>query len=94
MKQAEQSPANLMVESYQLIGARQMLQRLRDSYQFMPKTKAGKDDAVYLKDELDMIASSQDNTRHFLCGDYRIHYRNHQRDKKGKLIKVEAYFAP
>ena len=89
-----EKPASLYEESFELIGARKMLLRLRDSYRFMPKTKTDKDDAVYLQAELDLIVSSQDNTRHFLCGDYRIHYRNHQRDKKGKLIKVEAYFAP
>ena len=89
-----EKPASLYEESFELIGARKMLLRLRDSYRFAPKTKTDKDDAVYLQAELDMIVSSQDNTRHFLCGDYRIHYRNHQRDKKGKLIKVEAYFAP
>ena len=71
-----------------------MLQRLRDEYKIVPKCKGDKDDAVYVKAELDMILSSLDNTRHFLCGDYRIHYRNHERDKKGRLIKVEAYFAP
>ena len=71
-----------------------MLLRLRDSYRFMSKTKKDKAAAVYLQAELDMIGSSMDNTRHFLCDDYRIHYRNHQRDKNGKLIKVEAYFAP
>ena len=94
MKQAVQSPANLIVESYQLMGARQMLQRILDFYDIKPKTKQAKDDDVYLKAELSMILSSVDNTRHFLCGDYRIHYRNHQRDKKDRLIKVEAYFAP
>ena len=94
MTQTEQSPANLMVESYQLMGARQMLQRILDSYIIKPKAKQGKDDDVYLKAELSMILSSTNNTLHFLCGDYRIHYRNHQRDKKGRLIKVEAYYAP
>ena len=85
---------NLYEESFELIGARKMLLRLRDSYRFAPKVKGDKDDGVYLQAELDLIGSSQDAVRHFLCGDYRIHYRNHERDKKGKLIKVEAYFAP
>ena len=77
-----------------MMGARQMLQRILDTYNIKTKAKQDKDDDVYLKAELNMIVSSQDNIRHFLCGDYRIHYRNHQRDKKGKLVKVEAYFAP
>ena len=94
MEQAVQSPANLIVESYQLMGARQMLQRILDFYDIKPKAKRGKDDDTYLNAEISMILSSIDNTRHFLCGDYRIHYRNHQRDKKDRLIKVEAYYAP
>lgn len=94
MEHEGQKPANLMVESYQLNGARQMLQRILDSYNIKSKEKQGKDDEIYLKAELSMILSSIDNTRHFLCGDLRIQYRNHQRDKKGRLIKVEAYYAP
>ena len=89
-----EKPASLYEESFELIGARKMLLRLRDSYSIKWLRRCDKDDAVYEKAELDLILSSQDNTRHFLCGDYRIHYRNHKRDKKGKLIKVEAYFAP
>ena len=45
------------------------------------------------KTEMDLILSSKAATRHFLCGDLRIHYRGHERDKKGRLVKVEAYFA-
>lgn len=85
---------NLYEESLELQGARKMLLRLRDSYRIVDVEKIGNDNAVYTKAELDMIVSSKDNTRHFLCGDMRIHFRNHQRDKKGKLIKVEAYYAP
>lgn len=95
----KQEPANLVVESYQLAGARQMLLRLRDEFKITGFTKDVKyysraEDAVYAAAELDMIQSSMDNVRHFLSGDLRIHYRNHERDKKGRLIKVEAYFAP
>ncbi len=86
-------PVNLVIESFQLQGARQMLLRLLDEYKITYKKKAGVDDAVYLKAEIDLILSSKDATRHFLCGDLRIHYRGHERDKKGRLVKVEAYFA-
>lgn len=94
MKEQENEPVNLVVESYQLAGARLMLQRILESYKLMPIWKGKKDDEVYVKAELDMIMSSVDNTRHFLCGDLHIHYRGHKIDKKGKLIKVEAYYAP
>lgn len=90
----ENKPANLVIESIQLQGARQMLLRLLDVYKITAKERMSKDDAIYTKAELDLILSSKDNTRHFLFGDMCIHYRGHERDKKGKLVRVEAYFAP
>ena len=86
-------PTNLIIESFQLQGARQMLLRLLDVYKIAPKEKQGKDDAIYTKAEMDLILSSKDNTRHFLYGDKFIRYRGHERDKKGRLVKVEAYFS-
>ena len=89
----DSKPVNLAIESYQIQGARQMLLRLLDVYDIVPKGKKRKDDEVYTTAEMDLILSSKDATRHFLCGDLRIHYRGHERDKKGRLVKVEAYFA-
>lgn len=88
----ENRPTNLVIESYQLQGARQMLSRLLDVYKVSFKDKGGKDDAIYAKAEMNLILSSMDATRRFLCGDLRIHYREHERDKKGRLVKVEAYY--
>ena len=94
MKQ-DDKPVNIVLESYQLQGARQMLQRIMDVYSIRPKGLGrSKEEQVYVDAELRTILSSVDNVRHFLCGDYRIHYCNHQTDKKGKLIKIEAYYAP
>ena len=94
MKQ-DNKPINLVLESYQLQGARQMLSRLMDNYEIRPKgIRPSKEEQVYVDAELNMILSSVDNVRHFLCGDCRIHYQNHQRDKKGNLIKVDAYYLP
>ena len=70
-----------------------MLLRMRDCYKIKFKRKCDQDDAVYEQAELDMIASSPYNIRHFLCGDYRVCYRNHKHDSKGRLISAEAYFA-
>lgn len=85
---------NLYEESFLLQGARQMLSRMMDIYNIRPKgLRETKEEQVYVDAELNMILSSVDNVRHFLCGDYRIHYRNAQKDKKGKLIKIDAYFA-
>lgn len=85
-------PTNLVIESYQLQGARQMLSRLLDVYKVSFKDKRGKDDAIYAKAEMDLILSSMNATRRFLSGDQLIRYRGHERDKKGRLVKVEAYY--
>ena len=89
----DSKPVNLAIESFQIQGARQMLMRLLDVYDILPKGKKRKDDAIYTKAEMDLILSSKDNTRHFLYGDKFIRYRGHERDKKGRLVKVEAYFS-
>jgi len=49
------------------------------------------DDKVYIKAELDTITSSKRNMKLWLDGT-PMRYRNHKRDKKGKLESVEAYF--
>lgn len=69
-----------------------MLSRLLDAYKVSFKNKGGKDDAIYAKAEMDLILSSMDATRRFLSGDLRIRYRGHERDRKGRLVKVEAYY--
>jgi len=50
------------------------------------------DDKVYIKAELDMITSSKRNMQLWLDGTTRIAYRNHKRNKKGKLESCECYF--
>jgi len=84
---------NLTLDSYYISGARQMLLRLLDNFNIGAMEKCDKNDAVYVKAELDMILSSTDNTRQFLYGDQDIHFRNHESDKRGRLVSVEAYFA-
>lgn len=49
------------------------------------------DDKVYIKAELDMITSSKRNMQLWLDGT-EMRYRNHKRDKKGKLESCECYF--
>jgi hypothetical protein len=53
--------------------------------------KPKKDDWIYLKAEWDFITSSKRNMQLYLDGT-EIRYRNHQRNKKGKLESVECYF--
>lgn len=78
--------------SCELNGARKMLARLLDEYDIVWKQKRDKNDRVYTKAELELILSSKDNMFRFLSGQKPIFYRNPVRDKKGKLIKVEAYY--
>ena len=49
------------------------------------------DDKVYIKAELDLITSSKRNMQLWLDGT-QMRYRNHNRNKKGKLESVDAYF--
>ena len=50
------------------------------------------EDKVYIKAELDFITSSKRNMQLWL-DDTPMRYRNHKRDKKGKLESCECYFA-
>lgn len=49
------------------------------------------DDKVYIKAELDTITSSKRNMQLWLDGT-QMRYRNHKRNKKGKLESCECYF--
>lgn len=69
-------------------GARMAAMRLMEGY-FMDRVKG--DEKVYLKAELELIKASLENTEKFLSGS-PIGYRNHERNKRGKLVKCEAYF--
>lgn len=53
--------------------------------------KPKKDDWIYLKAEWDLITSSKRNMQLYLDGT-EIRYRNHRRNKKGKIESVECYF--
>lgn len=82
---------NLEYESAYLLGARIALQK----YNEWPKgsSKAERDNKVYARAELDLFLSSNDAMKRFLSSDGKdIRYKNHVRDKKGRLIKCEAYF--
>lgn len=55
------------------------------------KWNAKGDDRVYRDAELALITQSKRTMELFMDGT-QIRYRNHERDKKGKLVKCEAYF--
>ena len=79
-------------------GARMMLYRLREHCLCdEPKPKGygkDKDRLIYQKAVLDLIMDSKENVDRFLSDDYdEIRFTDHERDKKGKLVKCRAYFA-
>ena len=70
-------------------GALMAVMKVTDS--LLSGNKPKKDDWVYLKSEWELITSCKRNMQLYLDGT-EIRYRNHQRNKKGKLESVEAYF--
>lgn len=50
----------------------------------------GKDTKVYSDAIYEMLKDKR-NMSMFLDGEREIHYKNHKRDKKGRLVYVEAY---
>lgn len=55
------------------------------------KRKPKGDDWVYLEAEWRLYTESVRNMQLYMDG-YEVRYRNHQKDKRGKLIRCEAYF--
>lgn len=86
---------NLHEWSNRMQGAREMLLAIIDSVNeskgrfFLDS--AGKDSKVYHDAIVQLILDNLDNTQKFLMKK-PIGYRNHVRDKKGKLASREAYF--
>ena len=81
--------------SERMNGARMMLSYLRDQMQRgaridLDPTPKG-EGKIYTEAIFRLALSNPDNTEKFMAG-CEIGYRNHERDKKGKLIKAEAYF--
>jgi len=82
-------PMNLAQWGEYVDGARAAAVKLIDEY--VRARKPTKADMPYLNAELAYITASKDNMWKWLQSDGKFHYRNHVRDKKGKLICVEAY---
>lgn len=85
--------------SIYLNGARDMLLKLRDrglleearSKNGIPRAKG--DELVINKALVDLLLSGKTNCDRFLLDEYQIRFTDHERDKKGKLVKCRAYFA-
>lgn len=70
-------------------GALMAVRKVTESISGGDKPKG--EDWIYLKAEWDLITASKRNMQLFLDGT-PMRYRNHKRNKKGKLEWCEAYF--
>lgn len=83
---------NLHEWSERMQGAREMLIKLyEDDKMILPLGVKRSEDMVYTKAIVSLLASDLRNVQEYFLGT-NIGFRNHVRDKKGKLISCEAYF--
>ena len=73
-------------------GAREMLINLYENDKMiLPLGVKRSEDRVYTKAIVNLLAIDLRNIQEYFLGT-NIGFRNHVRDKKGKLISCEAYF--
>ena len=78
--------------SERMQGAREMLIKLyEDDKMILPLGMKRSEDKVYTKAIVNLLISDLRNVQEYLLWT-NIGFRNHVRDKKGKLISCEAYF--
>ena len=83
---------NLHEWSNRMQGAREMLIKLyEDDKMILPLGVKRSEDRVYTKAIVALLSSDLRNVQEYLLGT-NIGFRNHVRDKKGKLMSCEAYF--
>ena len=83
---------NLHEWSNRMQGAREMLIKLyEDDKMILPLGLKRSEDRVYTRAIVDLLSIDLRNVQEYLLGT-NIGFRNHVRDKKGKLISCEAYF--
>ena len=83
---------NLHEWSNRMQGAREMLIKLyEDDKMILPVCVKRSEDMVYTKAIVNLLISDLRNVQEYLLGT-NIGFRNHIRDKKGKLVSCEAYF--
>ena len=83
---------NLHEWSNRMQGAREMLIKLyEENMMKLPVCVKRSEDMVYTKAIVNLLASDLRNVQEYLLGT-NICFRNHVRDKKGKLVSCEAYF--
>ena len=83
---------NLHEWSNRMQGAREMLVKLyEDDKMILPLGVKHSEDRVYTKAIVNLLASDLRYVQEYLLGT-NFGFRNHVRDKKGKLMSCEAYF--
>ena len=83
---------NLHEWSERMQGAREMLVKLYEyDKMILPLGVKRSEDMVYTKAIVNLLISDLTNVQEYLLGT-NIGFRNHIRDKKGKLMSCEAYF--
>ena len=83
---------NLHEWSERMQGAREMLIKLyEDDKMILPLGVKRSEDRVYTKAIVSLLSSDLKNVQEYFLGT-NIGFRNHVRDKKGKLVSCEAYF--
>ena len=83
---------NLHEWSERMQGAREMLIKLyEDDKMIFPLGVKRSEDRAYTKAIVNLLISDLRNVQEYLIGT-NIGFRNHIRDKKGKLMSCEAYF--
>ena len=83
---------NLHIWSNRMQGAREMLIKLyEEDKMILPLGVKRSEDVVYTKAIVNLLISDLRNVQEYFLGT-NIGFRNHVRDKKGKLTSCEAYF--
>lgn len=83
---------NLHEWSERMQGAREMLIKLyEDDKMILPLGLKRSEDRVYTNAIVSLLESDFRNIQEYFLGT-NIGFRNHVRDKKGKLVSCEAYF--
>lgn len=82
---------SIMQFSAYMQGARMAVLRYGEWIKHGQRGRKG-EERIYLDAEYKLITSDLRHTALWLEGTTSIYYRNHVRDKKGKLVSVEAYF--
>lgn len=83
-----QKPEHILPYSIRLLAIKQLLNRCLDDGYFDCHKK---EDAIYNKAVIKLCMSDSHAADEFMAGGNGFRFRNHKKDKNGKLVSVEAY---